>query len=135
MLLFSKQVIEEIKALAYLFTDVHATSLNEGASKHKELFGSLTVYVNVLTLLCAGVNIGPIGQALKNRYNRLSFKSYSLHAFPLTTLVFIDCPVLFSKKKILFCIYTVLILTVKVGDFLIVQRFLGPNLITYHWIT
>ena len=43
---------------------VHSPHLHEGTLKHEDLFESLTVYVSVCTILCAGVNRGPVGIAL-----------------------------------------------------------------------
>ena len=40
--------------------------VHEGTSKNEDLFESLNVYLYVCTILCAGVNIGTLGQALKN---------------------------------------------------------------------
>ena len=45
------------------FTDVHRSRLHEGKLKHEDLFGSLTVYVSLYTIMCVKVNRGPMGQA------------------------------------------------------------------------
>ena len=45
------------------FTKIHDPSLHEGITKHENLYEILKVYLSLCTILCAGVNIGPMGQA------------------------------------------------------------------------
>ena len=66
--------LKNIQASTPLFTDVL-----EGASKNEDLFESLIENVctyNIKT--CAGVNIGPMGQPLKN--TKIDIKRFSMNS-------------------------------------------------------
>ena len=55
-----------MQALTPPFTDIHGPRLHKGTSKHEALF--LTVYVSANTIVCAGVNLVPLGQSVKKMF-------------------------------------------------------------------
>ena len=67
-----------LQASIHSFKDVHGPCLHEERSKHEDLFESLSVYVSVCTLQCAGVNIGLMGLASTIKHCLIS-RLYSSH--------------------------------------------------------
>ena len=65
------------------FTDTLCPCLCEETSNTENTFGSLTVFVSVCNILCAGVNMDPMGQALEEKVP--SKKITSGNVCPLST--------------------------------------------------
>ena len=126
-----KKWLRNIQASTPFFTHIHGPRLHEGTSKDVDMFESLTENVSVLTIwnICAGVNIGQMGQPQKNHLCSLVFSflvsstKYILVAISFITFVWTFLPsslvlhctlvsfIFYNIQKTLFFVFTSLCLS------------------------